>query len=126
MPYKKPNIEKIHYSIGEVAKMLNVTPSLLRYWEKEFNIIKPYKNAKGDRFYTSNDIQTLKLLYHLIKEKKFTIQGAKQYLKNKTPAQIEINTLVINKLLTIKEELLILKNLISDFEKLNLHEQKEK
>lgn len=125
MPYKKPNIEKIHYSIGEVAKMLNVTPSLLRYWEKEFNILKPYKNAKGDRFYTSKDIQTLKLLYHLIKEKKFTIQGAKQYLKNKTPAQIEINTHVINKLLTIKEELLALKNSISAFEKLNLYEQKE-
>ena len=81
MPYKKPQIEKIYYSIGEVAKSFNVNPSLIRFWEKEFDIIKPKKNQKGNRFFTTEDIEQLKLIYFLVKEKGMTLKGAKQSLK---------------------------------------------
>jgi DNA-binding transcriptional MerR regulator len=82
MPYKEKEIEKLYYSIGEVADMLNVNASLLRYWEKEFDILKPKKNAKGDRFFTKGDIEKIKLIYHLVKEKGYTLEGAKVRLKS--------------------------------------------
>ena len=82
MPYKKPQIEKIYYSIGEVAKIFNVNPSLIRFWEKEFEIIKPKKNQKGNRLFTTEDIKQLKIIYFLVKEKGMTLKGAKQSLKN--------------------------------------------
>jgi DNA-binding transcriptional MerR regulator len=72
---------KLYYSIGEVAEMLQVNASLLRYWEKEFDMIKPRKNAKGDRLFTRDDIEKLKLVYHLVKEKGYTLEGAKIQLK---------------------------------------------
>jgi DNA-binding transcriptional MerR regulator len=72
---------KLYYSIGEVAEMLQVNASLLRYWEKEFDMIKPRKNAKGDRLFTNEDIEKLKLVYHLVKEKGYTLEGAKIQLK---------------------------------------------
>ena len=82
MPYKKPQIEKIYYSIGEIAKIFNVNPSLIRFWEKEFEIIKPKKNQKGNRLFTTEDIKQLKIIYFLVKEKGMTLKGAKQSLKN--------------------------------------------
>jgi len=109
MPYKKPNIEKVHYSIGEVAHMFGIAPSVLRYWEKEFKIIKPFKNAKGNRYYTPKDIDNIKLIYHLLKEKGLTIDGAKLYICNKSEAEIDKTTLILSKLKQIKDELLILK-----------------
>ena len=81
MPYKKSQIKKIYYSIGEVANILKVNPSLIRFWEKEFDIIKPKKNQKGNRFFTTEDIEQLKLIYFLVKEKGMTLKGAKQSLK---------------------------------------------
>ncbi len=72
---------KLYYSIGEVAEMLQVNASLLRYWEKEFDMIRPRKNAKGDRLFTNEDIEKLKLVYHLVKEKGYTLEGAKIQLK---------------------------------------------
>jgi len=81
VPYKKPQIEKIYYSIGEVAKSFNVNPSLIRFWEKEFDIIKPKKNGKGNRLFTNEDIEQIKLIYFLVKEKGMTLKGAKQSLK---------------------------------------------
>lgn len=78
---EKDNLtEKIYYTIGEVAKMFNVTPSLIRYWESEFPHIAPRKNSKGERRYTKADIQKIQEVYYLIKEKRFTIEGAKAYL----------------------------------------------
>lgn len=73
---------KQYYGIGEVASMFKVNTSLLRYWESEFDIIKPRKNGKGDRFFRPDDIKNLQIIHHLLRQKKFTIEGAKEYLKN--------------------------------------------
>ena len=82
MPYKEKEIEKIYFSIGEVAEMLEVAPSLIRFWESEFDIIKPKKNRKGNRQFTKEDIENVKLIFHLVKEKGYTLQGAKDLLRN--------------------------------------------
>src|SRR5258708_695131 len=83
MAYKEKEVEKLYYSIGEVADMLNVNTSLLRYWEKEFEVLKPKKTAKGDRLFTKKDIEKIKLIFHLVREKGFTIEGARVQLKSK-------------------------------------------
>ena len=70
MPYKEKKIEKLYYSIGEVAEILQVNTSLIRFWEKNFTIIKPHKNKKGNRYFTKEDIENLKLIYHLVKEQR--------------------------------------------------------
>ena len=81
MAWKEKEIEKLYYTIGEVALMLDVNTSLLRYWEKEFDVLKPKKNTKGDRFFTKDDIEKIKLIYHLVREKGYTLDGAKTRLK---------------------------------------------
>jgi DNA-binding transcriptional MerR regulator len=81
MPYKEKKVEKLYYSIGEVAEMFQVKPSLIRFWEKEFDIIKPKKNKKGNRFFTVQDIDNFRLIFHLVKEKGLTLQGARKKLK---------------------------------------------
>lgn len=82
MPYKEKVIEKKYFSIGEVAEKLGVATSLIRFWESEFDIIKPKKNRKGNRQFTREDINNVKLIYHLVKEKGYTLQGAKDLLKD--------------------------------------------
>lgn len=82
MPYKEKKIEKKYYSIGEVASTFKVAPSLIRFWEKEFNILSPQKNRKGNRQYTITDIENFKMIYNLVKEKGYTLQGAKEFLKS--------------------------------------------
>ena len=82
MPYKEKVIEKKYFSIGEVAEMLNVATSLIRFWETEFDIIKPKKNRKGNRQFTKEDIDNVKLIFHLVKEKGYTLQGAKDLLRS--------------------------------------------
>jgi len=78
-----PNkLNKLYYSIGEVAEMFDVNASLIRYWEKEFDILKPKKNKKGNRLFTPKDIENLHLIYHLVKERGFTLDGAKKKLKD--------------------------------------------
>jgi DNA-binding transcriptional MerR regulator len=77
MPYKEREIEKIFYSIGEVAKMFDVNTSHIRFWSKQFDVIKPATNKKGNRMYTMIDIENFKVIYHLVKEKGFTLKGAK-------------------------------------------------
>ena len=72
---------KSYYSIGAVAEMFKVNQSLIRYWENEFDLLKPKKNAKGDRFFRPEDVKNLKLIYHLLRERKYTIDGAKDFLK---------------------------------------------
>ncbi len=75
--------KKLYYKIGEVAKMFDVNPSLIRYWEKEFDIIKPKKSRGGLRRFTQKDIDNFELIFHLVKEKGLTIQGAKDYIESK-------------------------------------------
>jgi len=78
--------QKLYYSIGDVAAMFNENTSLIRYWENEFAILKPKKNKKGDRFFRPEDIKNLKMIYHLLRERKYTIEGAKEFLKNNKAA----------------------------------------
>ena len=81
VPEDKVLFEKRYYSIGAVSDMFKVNQSLIRFWENEFNILKPKKNAKGDRFFRPEDVKNLKLIYHLLRERKYTIEGAKEFLK---------------------------------------------
>lgn len=96
--------EKRYYKIGEVAKAFQVNTSLIRFWEKEFAIIKPKKNAKGNRLFTPEDIVNFKLIFNLVKERGFTLEGAKQKLK-KNPEGIYNNHEIISRLEAVKAEL---------------------
>lgn len=105
MGYKEFKITKVYHSIGEVAEMFEVNTSLIRFWEKEFSIIKPKKNKKGNRLFTEKDIENFKIIYHLVKEKGFTLEGAKNELKsNKNSLRDKFE--LINKLKFIRESLL--------------------
>lgn len=101
--------EKRYYKIGEVAKAFSVNTSLIRFWEKEFDIIKPKKNAKGNRLFTPEDISNFKLIYNLVKERGFTLEGAKQKLK-KNPDGVVNNHEIISRLEAVKAELIKIKN----------------
>ena len=104
MPYKETKVEKLYYSIGEVAEMFKVNTSLIRYWEKEFDIIKPKKNKKGNRLFTKKDIDNFHIIYHLVKEKGMTLKGAKKKMtENKDDT--EHNFEIIRSLENIKEML---------------------
>jgi DNA-binding transcriptional MerR regulator len=81
LPYREKEIEKLYYSIGEVALMFNVNQSLIRFWEKEFDIIQPQKNKKGNRMFTKEDVDHFRIIFNLVKERGFTLQGAKDKLK---------------------------------------------
>ena len=94
MPYVKKPIEKLYYSIGEVAKMFDVNTSLIRFWEKEFDIIKPNKNKKGNRLFTKADVENFHLIYHLVKERGYTLQGAKDKIKGNKEEHFESLELV--------------------------------
>jgi DNA-binding transcriptional MerR regulator len=102
---------KLYYSIGEVSKMFDVNTSLIRFWEKEFSILKPKKNAKGNRLFTQKDVDNLHIIYNLVKERGFTLEGAKKKLKeNKSDSINEAEMLKSLKkirsfLLDLKEEL---------------------
>ncbi len=109
MPYKEPKIEKIYYSISEVAEMFDVNQSLIRYWDKEFDIINPHKNKKGNRLFTKDDIKNFHLIYHLVKERGMTLKGAKQKISENKENTIN-NFEVIEKLKIIKNQLLEIKN----------------
>ena len=108
MPYKDREVEKLYYSIGEVAKMFDVNTSLIRFWEKEFDIIQPKKNKKGNRLFTKVDVDHLRIIYHLVKERGYTLQGAKEKLKDNKD-DVSDNVEVITKLENIKLFLLDLK-----------------
>ena len=101
--------EKRYYKIGEVAKAFSVNTSLVRFWEKEFDIIKPKKNAKGNRLFTQEDIKNFKLIFNLVKERGFTLDGAKQKLK-KNPESTFDKQEIITRLETVKAELVKIKN----------------
>ena len=98
------NNNRLYYSLDEVANHFNVKKSLLRYWETEFSIISPHKTDTGIRQYTREDIMNIAVVYHLVKEKGMTLEGARQTLKQKRD-ETEQTVLVINKLEQIKKEL---------------------
>lgn len=108
--------EKILYSITEVAKMFSVNPSLLRYWENEFDFICPYKSEKGTRQYREEDIEAIRLVYHLVKEKGLTLSGAKKKLKENRESVVNTEEIVY-RLKIIRNELLALKEEIDGMEK---------
>jgi len=95
--------DKLYYSIGEVAKAFNVNTSLIRYWEKEFDIISPKKNRKGNRYFTKTDIENLKTIFYLVKEKGYTLEGAKIALEDKH--KIDKHISIISRLEFIKSKL---------------------
>jgi DNA-binding transcriptional MerR regulator len=108
MPYKEPKIEKLYYPIGEVAKIFDVNTSLIRFWEKEFDIIKPHKNKKGNRLFTQTDIDNLHLIFHLVKERGMTLKGAQKKLKENKEGT-ENNFEVVKKLKDIRQVLVEIK-----------------
>ena len=108
MPYKNKPIEKLYYSIGEVADMFGVNVSLLRFWEKEFDILKPKKNKKGNRMFKVKDLDNLKIIYHLVKERGYTLEGAKKKLKENKEDTIN-NIQIVNRLKNIRQFLVALK-----------------
>ncbi|QLE01726.1 MerR family transcriptional regulator [Galbibacter sp. BG1] len=101
--------EKLYYSIGEVAKAFDVNTSLIRFWDKEFDIINPKKNAKGNRKFTQEDIKNFSLIYHLVKERGFTLDGAKTHLKEQKQKTLS-NFEIIRKLEGVKAELIKIKD----------------
>jgi DNA-binding transcriptional MerR regulator len=101
--------EKLYYSIGEVASAFDVNTSLIRFWEKEFDVLQPKKNAKGNRKFTPADIKNLELIFHLVKERGFTLEGAKTHLKENKQKTLD-NFDIIRKLESVKAELLKIKN----------------
>ena len=105
MHYKEVKVEKLYYSIGEVAKMFDVNTSLIRFWEKEFDIIKPKKNKKGNRLFTKQDIDNFHIIYHLVKEKGMTLKGAKKKMKE-NKEDTEHNFEIVRSLEQIKEMLM--------------------
>ena len=99
--------EKRYYSIGEVSSKFNVNPSLIRFWEQEFKILNPKKNSRGNRKYTQKDIEVINKIYFLLKEKRYTIQGAKDYINNeKTSNKLDL----VSKLKLIKDKLIEIRN----------------
>jgi DNA-binding transcriptional MerR regulator len=101
--------EKRYYKIGEVAKAFGVNTSLIRFWENEFDVLRPKKNKKGNRLFTTEDLENLKLIYFLVKEKGFTLDGAKKKLKE-NPEDIYSKHKIIMRLEEVKNELLEIKN----------------
>lgn len=105
--------EKRYYKIGEVAKAFGVNNSLIRFWEKEFDILKPKKNNKGNRLFTAQDLQNLKVIYDLVKEKGYTLDGAKKKMKTQNKKSLS-NQEIVAQLEHIKQELITIKNQLGD------------
>ncbi len=108
MPYQNKPTKKIFYKIGEIAELLNVNVSLIRFWEKEFSILKPKKNKKGNRLFTSKDFDNLKIIYHLVKVRGYTLEGARKKLKDNKTETIN-NFEIVSNLEKIKSFLIKLK-----------------
>lgn len=105
MSVEEGEIEKRYYTIGEVARMFEVNTSLIRFWEKEFDVLKPKKNKKGNRLFTQKDVENLKIIYHLVKERGFTLKGAQTKMRQNME-DIARTTQVVEKLRNIKQALL--------------------
>ncbi len=111
MPLKEKTIGKLYWTIGEVAEQLGVNTSMLRYWEKEFGMLRPKRTNKGDRLYTQDDIRIVRTIHELLKDRGFTIQGAKDHLRGAVK-QVDATTEVRERLLRVRTELLALRTLL--------------
>ena len=111
MSLKEKTIKKIYYSIGEVAAMFDVNKSLIRFWEKEFIIIKPKKNKKGNRYFTEKDINNFKIIFHLVKERGYTLDGAKKKLRENKEGTIK-NVEIVNQLKDIRAQLVAIREVL--------------
>jgi DNA-binding transcriptional MerR regulator len=111
MPLRQKPIKKIYYSIGEVASMFHVNNSLIRFWEKEFSIIKPKKNKKGNRYFTEKDIENFKIIFHLVKERGYTLDGAKKKLRENKEDTIK-NVEIVNQLKDIRAQLVAIREIL--------------
>ena len=111
MPLKEITIKKIYYSIGEVAAMFNVNKSLIRFWEKEFKIIKPKKNKKGNSYFTEKDINNFKIIFHLVKERGYTLDGAKKKLRENREDTVK-NVEIVNQLKDIRTQLVAIREVL--------------
>ncbi|MDX9770402.1 MAG: MerR family transcriptional regulator [Tenuifilaceae bacterium] len=111
MPYKEKKVEKLYYSIGEVANMFGVNTSLIRFWEKNFDVIKPKKNKKGNRLFTKADINNFKLIYHLVKEQRLTLEGARKKLAENKEDTVN-NFEAIESLKRVREMLLEVREML--------------
>lgn len=109
MSDNETKIEKVYYSIGEVAELFEVNSSLIRFWEKEFDILKPQKNKKGNRLFTKQDLENLKVIYHLVKERGYTLQGAKEKIRQNREG-IEKKVEIVTSLQQIRKYLLEIKS----------------
>lgn len=106
--------KKMFYSMGEVAEMFDVKPSLLRHWEAKFDILRPHKNKKGNRMFTPEDVENLKLIYHLVKERGMTLAGAAQYLKNGINDSMRRDMELLDRLHKIRAELVEVREQLKD------------
>ncbi|MDA3866483.1 MAG: MerR family transcriptional regulator [Salinivirgaceae bacterium] len=108
MPYKEPKIEKLYYSMGEIAEMFGLNASTIRYWEKNFPHLKPKKNNKGNRQFTKKDIEDLKLIHYLLKDRGLTIKGAKSKIKD-NKGNVTDNAEIVDRLQKIRSMLIEVK-----------------
>ncbi|MBI3135709.1 MAG: MerR family transcriptional regulator [Bacteroidetes bacterium] len=104
MPYRDKEITKIYYPIGEVAEIFGVNTSLIRFWEKEFDIIKPKKNKKGNRLFTREDVENFRRIFDLVKKQGYTLEGARHKLRE-TVADLPENDQIYRKLVQIRGKL---------------------
>ena len=111
MPLKQDPVKKLYYPIGDVAKMFGVNNSLIRFWEKQFDIIKPKKNKKGNRYFTPKDIENFKIIFHLVKERGFTLDGAKKKLRENKDGTIK-NVEIVSQLQDIRAQLVAIRELL--------------
>lgn len=108
MPYKERDISKLYYTMGEVTAMFDVNASQIRFYEREFDILQPKKNKKGNRLFTPEDVENLKIIFNLVKDKGYTLQGAKEYLRSNKDGAKE-NQKIIDSLERVKQFLLEVK-----------------
>ncbi|HIZ15230.1 MAG TPA: MerR family transcriptional regulator [Candidatus Tidjanibacter faecipullorum] len=99
---------KVYYTMGEVAEMFDVNPSLLRYWEQEFDILKPHRNKKGNRLFTPRDVDNIRVIYHLLKERKMKIEVARKYIRDYRK-EVDRDTEIAEHLMHIRAILLEIK-----------------
>ncbi len=108
MPYKEREINKLYYTMGEVTEMFNVNASQIRFYEREFDILQPKKNKRGNRLFSPEDVENLKIIFNLVKDKGYTLQGAKDYLKDNR-SEAKENQKIIDSLEKLKQFLLEVK-----------------
>lgn len=109
MPYKEKDTEKLYYTIGELAELFDVNTSLIRFWEKEFDLIKPHKNKKGNRLFTKADIDSFRQIYYLVKERGFTLEGARKKMRGSKDETVQVIQ-TIDRLKELRTKLVALKD----------------